>query len=272
MIDFAVFLPLTFLGFWAVGASWGITIVVYVFSTVAYFAYTIIGHGRWGQTIGKHVARIRVRDLDGQPITWTHAWRRSSVDIALGTASLITYAIVLARIPAADFDALNWGQISDRYAAMRPWWDRAVEFLYFAWLGSEVVSVLFNRRRRALHDFVAGTVVVREGPIDTVAEPVLASLRGWRRALSTVDRIMAAIALVVCGFFSFVALGAQLEGDSATRGETLWLAAYALLVGLAYALAARLLRRHNPWHWALHATAAALTALPVLLLFPIGAA
>ena len=179
---------------------------------------------------------------------------------------------MLARIPAADFDALNWEQISDRYDAIRPWWARAVEYLYFAWLGSEVVSVLFNRRRRALHDFVAGTVVVREGPVETVAEPVAASLRGWRRALSVADWIMAGIALAACGLFSFAALGAQLEGDSAARGETLWLAAYALVVGLAYALAARLLRRHNGWHWALHATAAALTAAPILLLLTIRAA
>lgn len=133
------------------GASWGTAIAVYVVNTVAYFAYTIIGHARWGQTIGKHVARIRVRDLAGHPITWIHAWRRSSVDIALGTTSLIIYAIVLARIPATDFDALSWGQISERYNAMRPWWDPAIGYLYFAWLGSEVVSVLFNRRRRALH-------------------------------------------------------------------------------------------------------------------------
>ena len=267
LIDFAVFLPLGLLSFWALGASWAIAIVVYVFNTVAYYAYSIIGHARWGQTIGKHVAKIRVRDLTGHPITWTHAWRRSSVDIALGTASLIIYAIVLARIPAADFEALNWEQISERYDAMRPWWARATEYLYYAWLGSEVVSVLFNRRRRALHDFVAGTVVVREGPVDTVAEPVVASLRGWRRALSVADRIMAGIALVAGGLFSLVALGAQVNADSATLRETLWLAAYAVVVGLAYALAARLLRRHNRWHWAFLATAVALTAIPILLLF-----
>jgi uncharacterized RDD family membrane protein YckC len=33
-------------------------------------------------------------------------------------------------------------------------------YFYFAWLASEFIVLLLNRRRRALHDFIAGTVVV----------------------------------------------------------------------------------------------------------------
>jgi uncharacterized RDD family membrane protein YckC len=49
-----------------------------------------------------------------------------------------------------------------RYEALRPAWVVAVDYLYNAWLVSQIVSVLFNKRRRALHDFLAGTVVVVE--------------------------------------------------------------------------------------------------------------
>ncbi len=43
----------------------------------------------------------------------------------------------------------------------------AYEVLSFAlnvWIWSEVIVLLFNRRKRALHDFIAGTVVVHSVP------------------------------------------------------------------------------------------------------------
>ena len=36
-------------------------------------------------------------------------------------------------------------------------------WLSYAWMLSEVVTMLFNEKKRAIHDFIAGTVVVVEG-------------------------------------------------------------------------------------------------------------
>jgi uncharacterized RDD family membrane protein YckC len=54
---------------------------------------------------------------------------------------------------------VEWGERATLLEAAVPWlaWGNA---FYFAWLGSEFVVLLLNRRRRALHDFIAGTVVV----------------------------------------------------------------------------------------------------------------
>ena len=35
-----------------------------------------------------------------------------------------------------------------------------IQSLYFYWLLAELIVMLLNRKRRALHDFVAGTVVI----------------------------------------------------------------------------------------------------------------
>ncbi|HJU69017.1 MAG TPA: RDD family protein [Gemmatimonadaceae bacterium] len=268
VVDFAVFLPLTVLSFWALGESSSAVIVVNVVNTIAYFAYSIIGHARWGQTIGKRVVRIRVRTLEGQPIGWTRAWRRSSVDIALGAASLIAYGIVIARIPAADFEAFDWQAISERYDAIRPWWAQAVEYLYLTWLGSEIVSVLFNRRRRALHDFLAGTVVAREDAVTAdAAAVVLPPLRGWRRAVRIGDRVLAILAFVLSAFLAVVALGAEVNGDTGIRNETIRLALYALVVAIIYETAGRSLRRGARWHWGPRVAAWVLTIAPIVALF-----
>ena len=46
------------------------------------------------------------------------------------------------------------------------------------WYVAELVTMLFNRKRRAVHDFIAGTVVVRTAAME---EPI-----GMRRILTSV--------------------------------------------------------------------------------------
>jgi uncharacterized RDD family membrane protein YckC len=41
-------------------------------------------------------------------------------------------------------------------------WDRAIDIFQNVWICSEVFVVLLNRRKRALHDFIGGTVVIKK--------------------------------------------------------------------------------------------------------------
>ena len=43
---------------------------------------------------------------------------------------------------------------------LAPSWYSTVSILMQIWIWSEFVSMLFNKRRRAVHDFIAGTVVL----------------------------------------------------------------------------------------------------------------
>jgi hypothetical protein len=58
-------------------------------------AYSVYFHARWGQTVGKMVAGIRVTQLDGTPITTRHAVLRSAVDIVLWILYVISTTYVL---------------------------------------------------------------------------------------------------------------------------------------------------------------------------------
>jgi uncharacterized RDD family membrane protein YckC len=55
---------------------------------------------------------------------------------------------------------VTWGERADEQERR----DATYAFRFWAgqiWTSSELVVILLNRRRRALHDFIAGTVVVR---------------------------------------------------------------------------------------------------------------
>ena len=159
-IDFFVLLPLMFLYDWFWGYSKWVTLLLlipYFFTFVAYHVYC---HARFGQTVGKKVMGIRVVAVNGAQIGWRKAWLRSSVDMAFAILSCFQTAYLLIRVPESDYSSTWSGDITllSDSTAYYGWLDVAA----MIWVWSEVIVMLFNEKRRALHDFIAGTVVISE--------------------------------------------------------------------------------------------------------------
>jgi uncharacterized RDD family membrane protein YckC len=103
---------------------------------------------------------IRVVSTDGGPITFRQALLRSSVDIALGLTSVLVTSWALLQIPASQYAELSWQAQQLRLAESSSQW-RWLTWLQTAWVWSEVITMLFNQRRRAIHDYLAGTIVIK---------------------------------------------------------------------------------------------------------------
>lgn len=170
-IDIAVLLPLTFLSVWVESYSKVLTMVLLVPLSVCGVAYYIYCHGRFGQTIGKKVVGVRVVKLTGEQIGWREAWLRSSVESAFITIILFPQMYALAVIPDADFYVKSWWERGENLAALQPSWVIGLSIGMSLWMWSEVIVMLFNEKRRALHDFIAGTVVISEPA--AAAPPIL---------------------------------------------------------------------------------------------------
>ena len=161
LIDgFVLLLPDTFM-LWlqSVSRIWAFLTLIPL--TFLFYAYEIYFHGRWGQTLGKRSQGIKVLSLDGTPITWKQAFLRSSVGLGLGVLSTISTLVALFRMTDQEFSSLSWLELSARQAELSPYINEIVIAVYI-WFASEVVILLFNRKKRALHDFIAGTIVVEE--------------------------------------------------------------------------------------------------------------
>jgi uncharacterized RDD family membrane protein YckC len=65
---------------------------------------------------------------------------------------------------------------AERMAVTAPPWYRAVTVLMQVWIWSEFVTMLFNKKRRAIHDFMAGTVVIKGRRPTLAPESYAASL------------------------------------------------------------------------------------------------
>ena len=173
-IDAIVVLPLWFIQIWLESISKTVAILLVIPMTALYCGYTIYCHGRFGQTIGKHVMHIRVLRITGERISWREAWLRSSVNVGFALIGVISSFIALATITDAGYYGVGWTQRALNLQALEPSWLAWTGMASQIWIWSEVIVMLFNKRRRALHDFIAGTVVTSEQRIPD-AQPQAAS-------------------------------------------------------------------------------------------------
>ena len=145
------------------GSDRSLTIVLSVFRFLLVNMYIVYLHARFGGTFGKLAVGIRVTRPDGNRIGWNQAWRRSSVDIAIALLVLVSEVWAMFQVDWTQVAALGSDERTTRLREVSPLWYRAIDIFYYdVWMYSELFVVLLNRRKRALHDFIGGTVVIKK--------------------------------------------------------------------------------------------------------------
>lgn len=108
-----------------------------IYFTVLQFSYSIVLHAKTGQTIGKMIMGVKVLTEKESKIGYWHSILRDSTDMAL-------------------YLSLFYSLYSQ---------DHTLIFLFFIlfsfWTILDIITTLVNKKRRSLHDFIAGTVVMK---------------------------------------------------------------------------------------------------------------
>ncbi|HEV8593736.1 MAG TPA: RDD family protein [Pyrinomonadaceae bacterium] len=145
IIDGLVFLPLTYFESWLYSFEPPIALLVawIIISYPLAWLYSVILHARYGQTLGKMVMGIKVVDVsEERPITWRQAFLRD-IALVIPNTILLGYAIFYV-LTGSDYGTI----------------EMIVNIAVLVWFVLEIVSALTNHKRRAIHDFIAGTVVI----------------------------------------------------------------------------------------------------------------
>jgi len=151
LADQTLFVPLSFLDEWGLSLELvARSIAIYlVASSSIFLLYSILMHGLFGQTVGKMLTRVRVVDLAETGITMRQAILRDSPGLLFQLAFLPTALTHLDWWIA--FQRGDVGEI--------PRWFLILGFGVLLMFLVEFATMLTNRKRRALHDFIAGTIV-----------------------------------------------------------------------------------------------------------------
>lgn len=177
IVDQLIFLPFTGAIFWlAHSSSRRVAIIMSLVGVFPFLIYQIWLHARCGQTLGKKFTSIKILKLDGGGIGWREATLRSSVEIFLGLLTAIALTIALTRVTDKAFQLghahgifamqhLTFEVELGKHLPIPKW----IVTLQQVWFYSELLFLLFNKKKRAIHDFIAGTVVVR---VDSRGRPL----------------------------------------------------------------------------------------------------
>jgi len=107
--------------------------------------YSIVCHACWGQTVGKRLMGIRVEGVSSEPLRFLQAVLRDAVPFLFVVCEVVTdYLEISLFEPNGGRPELG-----------------VVGKVYVLWMAAEFVTMLAKDRRRSVHDWMAGSVVVR---------------------------------------------------------------------------------------------------------------
>ena len=123
-------------------SKWALFFIINLAQTI----YFIVMHGLYGQTVGKMLMKVKVLDFSEAPIKFRQSILRDLPQILFTVGSAVfLYPLSLNEIDPNSPD----------------YWKNPFFILITVWGVADMIAVLTNDKRRALHDYLAGTVVVR---------------------------------------------------------------------------------------------------------------
>jgi uncharacterized RDD family membrane protein YckC len=127
----------------------GIQTALGYIDTVQFTVYSVLLHTLYGQTFGKMALDVKVVDFKSENnITFKQAFLRDCVPVVM-LVFLLTASVFMPIEPTGESpEWLVYGMM-------------IFGLSYFLWHLLEIITMLFNDKNRALHDFIAGTVVIR---------------------------------------------------------------------------------------------------------------
>lgn len=134
-------------------------IVPGILFTLWFHVYLVM---KFGGTPGKLLIKIRIAMLDGSHVTPKAAMLRYIVLFSLSLVATIASIILHSQMTDAQYFSLIRLENAEELANFMPTWYKAIPMLMQIWMWGELVTMLFNKKRRSIDDFIAGTIVIKK--------------------------------------------------------------------------------------------------------------
>lgn len=159
-IDVLVMIPIMFLVFW--GNEQSRLFQVYYFIPGLLFGlwFHVYLVKRYGGTPGKILLKIKISKLDGSNVEYKESILRYLVLFVLTMFTSIPMLIATMGMSDAEYFSYDWMQRTAVMTEKLPAWHSFSTIAINVWIWSEFIVMLTNKKRRAIHDFIAGTVVI----------------------------------------------------------------------------------------------------------------
>jgi len=172
LLDFVFVIPVTILILYL--NSLGKEIYFYTILPGLLFGlwYNIYLPKRYGGTAGKLVVGIKIIKINGQSIEWKEAILRHIVLLIMTIFSIVIMIFCVLQADESTYINLSWLKQSAYLMTFAPILFKVYTWSSNIWIYSEFIVLLTNKRKRAIHDYIAGTVIVKSKYIDKIRETI----------------------------------------------------------------------------------------------------
>jgi uncharacterized RDD family membrane protein YckC len=133
--------------------------VIFLFKNSLGHFYTIYMHGKHGATVGKMICKVKIVDNKTEgAISFKQAILRGSFPLVL---LIISTAWILTDPNSGSYVSVGVNPLGKNEIPAFVHIMTTTGILSLIWILAELITMLTNSKRRALHDLIAGTVVVR---------------------------------------------------------------------------------------------------------------
>lgn len=161
LLDLLIISPVIFISLYINGLSKNAYFYTVIPILAFHFLYQIYLVRKNGGTPGKLIAGITILKTDGTAVTWREAILRHIVTFSMTIFVSIITIIALTQSDTEYYESLNWMNKQQYLMTLLPVYFSLYTWTSNIWTYSEFFVLLFNKRKRALHDFIAETVIVR---------------------------------------------------------------------------------------------------------------
>jgi len=130
------------------------------------FWYNIFLPKKYSGTPGKLIVGLKIVKMDASQIDWRESFLRHSVNILFIFLNIFMMVSAILKVDIIIYNDLNWLQQSEYLSSFSN--ITLLTTLSNIWIWSEIIVLLFNKRRRAIHDYIAGTVIVKSKYVEII--------------------------------------------------------------------------------------------------------
>jgi uncharacterized RDD family membrane protein YckC len=149
IIDGIIFTPFLMMDLWILNQTDNVWIIFVwtAFNAALYYLYSIFFHYKFGRTIGKWVVGIKVLDSsETKLLSLRQAFLRDSLYLVIQIIGLLYFLFLVAKTGDLDIIIMDYRNF--------------IDYSFLCWMLLELLSMLTNDKRRAIHDWLAGSVVI----------------------------------------------------------------------------------------------------------------
>ncbi len=160
LLDLLFVLPIAGLNIWLNSLGFKVQIFGILFNIAFFTFYHVYLVAKFGGTPGKLVVGIKVVKLNFEPVGIKEAALRFSIEFALHVFSAAAMIYAVSKADESVYMNLSWLKRAKYLQSFYPTMAMLHLILSNIWVWGELIVLLTNEKKRAIHDFIAGTVIV----------------------------------------------------------------------------------------------------------------